>query len=321
MTRLLEDIADAVERGDMRVAAQCITGSEDEFLAEVGRLFDKGEKGGQRLKERILSVVDRLDDRLAVDVIRLAIWDDDRLIRVRGLQAAYRRRLDALNMELAELLSDRSSDFEIRKWILHILTSTEPKYFGRMIRKLARDHSETIELRREAIFALTNVADDESIGTLCAMMGDPIVEVRQAAAWALSRISSPQSIPCLLAALEDAHSDVRDWAIRGLRDMDDTRALQGLAEAIRRAEPEEQVRLIRLVAEKRSEIIQRAVTEALESPSVDVRREAAWALSVMPYPPAATSLQALLDDDDVQVRNHARRALMRLVSMDSSGIL
>lgn len=323
MSELIEDLADAIERGDHLEAVEYIGEHEERFIEELKRLFHS-EDDCSRLKHLILDVVDRLPDRVAIEIITLAIRDGDASIHRKGLQALYRSRLDVLNEDIVHTLDGPETDFNSRKWVMHILASTDPQRYGRRIRRVARNREERVEVRREAIFALTNVADNESIGALCALLGDPNGDIRQAAAWSLAKISSPDATCCLLASLEDVDSRVRDWAIRGLRDMDDTRALQGLANAIRTFEPEEQTRLIRLVAEKRSEIILRALTEALESPNVDVRREAVWALGVTPYPPAAANLERLLNDEDQQIRVYAQRALERIAqrdlwSLDSDG--
>ncbi len=320
---MIEDLADAIERGDHLEAVEYIGEHEERFIEELKRLFHS-EDDCSRLKHLILDVVDRLPDRVAIEIITLAIRDGDASIHRKGLQALYRSRLDVLNEDIVHTLDGPETDFNSRKWVMHILASTDPQRYGRRIRRVARNREERVEVRREAIFALTNVADNESIGALCALLGDPNGDIRQAAAWSLAKISSPDATCCLLASLEDVDSRVRDWAIRGLRDMDDTRALQGLANAIRTFEPEEQTRLIRLVAEKRSEIILRALTEALESPNVDVRREAVWALGVTPYPPAAANLERLLNDEDQQIRVYAQRALERIAqrdlwSLDSDG--
>jgi HEAT repeat protein len=76
--------------------------------------------------------------------------------------------------------------------------------------------------------------------------------------------------------------------------------------------------MIRLVVERRSEVILRAIAELLGSQELDVRRTAAWALSVSPYPPAVPSLKTLLDDQDEQTRDYARVALIRSGGLDSA---
>lgn len=73
--------------------------------------------------------------------------------------------------------------------------------------------------------------------------------------------------------------------------MNDLHALQGLADVMRSTVPDEQVRMIRLLVEKRSEIILRAIAEQLTSSETDVRRSAAWAMGVSPYPPPACRLR------------------------------
>ncbi len=313
---MLDDLVDAIKRGEHVDAVKLIVDHEREFLEQLQELFDSDGEDST-IKCLILDIVDRLPDKFAAELIELAIHDADSKVRRRGIQALYRSGMAHLNSDLTTFLDDKNMDFDTIKWSLHILASTDPKRYGRHIRAVARNQNISVAIRREAIFALTNVADDESIGALCASLGDKEEKIRQAAAWSLAKISSPMSTCCLLAALEDEAEQVRDWAIRGLRDMDDTRALEGLANAMRNSPPEEQVRLIRLVAEKRSEIIFRAITELLESQTCEVRREAAWALSVSPYPPAAPVLQALLEgDEDSQVRGYARRAIDRLTQRD-----
>ena len=162
--------------------------------------------------------------------------------------------------------------------------------------------------------------NDKTLGTLYTLLGNSDIEIRQSGAWALSNIGSPDSINCLLAALDDEDELVRDWAIRGLRDMDDTRALQGLADTIHTSPPKEQVRMIRLVIERKSEVILRAIVELLSSQDIPVRRTAAWALGVSPYPPAVPSLKELLDDEDEEVCSYARIALIRSGGLDPSDL-
>ncbi|TFF86304.1 HEAT repeat domain-containing protein [Candidatus Thorarchaeota archaeon] len=241
-------------------------------------------------------------------------------MRIRGLQAAYRSRVDSMNPIIEQMLRDEEQDFEVRKWSVHILGTTDPRKYKRTIRRKARDASEDLNLRKEAIFALTESDDDRTLGALCALLGDTNPEIRKSVAWALSKISSPDTINCLLAALEDDEESVRDWAIRGLRDMDDSRALEKLAEALVNSPPEEQVRMVRLVVEKRSEVILRALVVLLDSRSVEVRRVAAWAMGVSPYPPAVPSLKPLLEDSDGEVRDYARIALIRSGGLDPADL-
>jgi HEAT repeat protein len=144
--------------------------------------------------------------------------------------------------------------------------------------------------------------------------------MRESGAWALSNMSVPESINCLLAALDDESEKVRDWVIRGLRDMDDTKALQGLADVMARVPSDEQVQMVRLVVERKSEIILRAITELLSSEDVEVLRVAAWAIGVSPYPPAVPALRALLDYDDEQVRYYAKIALVSSGGIDSTDL-
>jgi hypothetical protein len=318
VANVLELLTDIESVSKRKEAADFINTNPDDFVVLLDSVFGSSELANY--KHQILDISDLLSPKLAVILIERAIADDNPRIRVRGLQVAYRTRIDSLNPQLVVILKNTEEEFEVRKWIVHILGSTDSAGYGRILREIARENKEDVNLRKEAVFALTKVTDGETLGTLCALLGDPDSEMRESGAWALSNIGAPESINCLLAALEDVSEKVRDWAIRGLRDMDDTKALQGLADAMARVPSSEQVRMIRLVVERKSEIILRAITELLGSEDVEVLRTAAWAVGVSPYPPAVTTLKNLLDHDDEQVRYYAKVALVRSGGIDPTDI-
>lgn len=296
--------------------AEYISTHPEEFEKALNHAFSEDAE----LKKPLLDIVDLLNGTQMVQIIEKAVFDEDVLIRKQGLQAAYRTRVDSLNVRVAEILLNKEEDFDARKWALHILGSTDPEYYSAQIVMLARSSSEDVNIRKEAIFALTQIVNDKTLGTLCTLLGDSSVEIRQSGAWALSNIGSSDTINCLLAALDDDDELVRDWAIRGLRDMDDARALQGLADAIHTSPPKEQVRMTRLVIERKSEVILRAIVELLNSEDTHVRCTAAWALGVSPYPPAVPSLKELLDDENEEVRDYARIALIRSGGLDPTDL-
>lgn len=316
MKNLLDLLADIEGSDKRREVAEYINANPEELKVFLVTLFDKNEPESDEMKQKLLELADFVNDKLALSIIEHAINDSNSLIRVRALQAAYRTRIDSLNEKVIRILDSQEEEFEARKWALHILASTDSITFSTKLRKIARNCLENAEIRKEAVFSLTKIDDDRTIGTLCALLGDPNVELRRSGAWALAQISSSDSINCLLAALDDDDTEVRDWAIRGLRDIDDSRALQGLADALENVASEEQVRMIRLIIDKRSEIVLRAIAQLLTSPDVNVRRQAAWAMGVAPYPPAAGNLEILLEDLDEQVRDYAKDALMRIGRID-----
>ncbi len=319
MNFILEKLAGVEDAEHRRELAEYVINNPEEFKVAVSRIFELSEeKNIINLKYRLLGLIDLLPSKIAIPVLEKAIADKDNTTRVRGLQAVYRTRVDSLNEDVTRILTDTEEEFEARKWAVHILGSSDPRNYGQTLRRLAKNREEDIRVRKEAVYALTKVTDDETIGALCALLGDPLVELRRSGAWALSSISSPESVHCLLAALEDPDEEVRDWSIRALRDMDNARALQGLADTIARVEPNEQVRMIRLVIEKRSEIILRAIAELLTSEDLDVKRVAAWAMGVASYPPAAGTLRTLVNDPDEQTRDYAKMALLRLGEVDPS---
>jgi len=320
VTDVLELIADIETPDKRQKVAEYINAHPDEFGDVLDSVFAGTSDDKIQSKKHILDLIDLLSAKLAIQVIERVVVDSDSRIKVRGLQAAYRTRVDSLNPQFVDILADKEEEFEVRKWVVHILGSTDSVGYGRILRKTARDIHEDIDLRKEAVFALTKVNDDETLGTLCALLGDSSVEMRESGAWALSNMSAPESINCLLAALEDDSEKVRDWVIRGLRDMDDAKALQGLADVMARVSSDEQVRMIRLVVERKSEIILRAITELLGSEDVEVLRVAAWAIGVSPYPPAVPVLRNLLEHEDEQVRHYTKVAFVSSGGVDTSDL-
>ena len=321
MTSILTMLTEANQPAQRRELAEYISLHPEEFEKLADTIFNLDATSESRnQKQRILDLVDYLPSRVSIPVLEKAIADTDSKVRVKGLQVTYRTRIDCLNPEVSDILMNIEEEFEARKWAVHILGSCDPESYGRTLRTLAKNPDEDIRIRKEAVYALTKVTDDETIGALCALLGDSQVELRRSGAWALSSISSPESINCLLAALEDTDEEVRDWAIRALRDMDDARALQGLADTLARASTVEQVRMIRLVVERRSEIVLRAIAELLTSEDVNVKRTAAWAMGVSPYPPAAGSLRILANDPDEQTQDYAKMALIRMGEIDPSDL-
>ncbi|MFO7837225.1 MAG: HEAT repeat domain-containing protein [Candidatus Thorarchaeota archaeon] len=296
--------------------AEYINTHSSEFLQLVASVFDTA--GKEDLKKQIIGICDLLDRQLMCEAIGRAVNDQSSDVRVLGLRAVYRTRSEEFTADCLKLVRDENEPFEVRKWATHILASEHPNEYGRVLRQIARDTGENMELRREAVHALTKIDDDKTVGSLCAILGDSSEDMRKSAAWALGRIADEESIDCLLAALEDESEAVRDWSVRALRDMGAPKAVQGLIDAMKEAPPEEQVRMIRLIVEKRSEIILRSIAEFLSSPHTEVRRVAAWAMGVSPYPPAAASLEHLLDDEDARVRKYAEEALRRLGRIDGS---
>lgn len=215
MLRLLGDDYDPTKRHEIAEYMNMHPEAFEEFLTDV--FTEKKGATTSDIRYRIVDLVDLLNDKLAIMVVELAIFDQNPKVRLQGLQAGYRTRVDSLNDQVLQILNDKDGEFQARKWAVHILASTDSKRYGRVLRYMARNSSEDVNLRKEAVYALTKIEDSESIGALCALLGDSEVEIRQSGAWALSTIGSPDSVNCLLAALEDEDELVRDWAIRGLR--------------------------------------------------------------------------------------------------------
>ncbi len=278
----------------------------------VEAVFGSDDAHYHQHRLRLLRLVDFLDSKSGHKIVLHALQDSSSEIRVRGLQAAYRIHDNSPDLHVADLLLSDEEPFNVRKWAVHLLSLSSSSEAQRILRFMARDQSVPLELRVEAIYAMTNSVDDRAIGTLCTLLGDSHPEVRQSSAWALAKISAPSSIMCLLAALEDSSDSVREWAARALLGMHSAHALQCLVDALHQAEPNEQIRLIRILVADRSDFVLRAIAQLLCSDDVRVRRHAAWAMGVARFAPSAPLLQELIDDEDDQVRRYAVVALRRM---------
>ena len=174
---LLRETSDIKKRQEI---TEHFNSRPEDFWSLLDEIFDSSEDGYSEAKRRILDLVDFLIPRLAVQIIERAIFDADDRVRVRGLQATYRGQFDSLNAKILDMLKDSNESFEVRKWAIHILGGTDPRSYGRYLRRIMRDSKEDVAIRKEAIFALTNGPSDPTIGALCMLLGDSDADIRQA---------------------------------------------------------------------------------------------------------------------------------------------
>ncbi|MFW9850470.1 MAG: hypothetical protein ACFFF4_15160, partial [Candidatus Thorarchaeota archaeon] len=149
-----------------REIAEHLDSEPNEFESLLEEIFHAPEDIDTEERALVLNLLDFLNDRLAISVIQRALIYPDAKVRVKGLQAAYRRQVDSLNNKIEEILRNSEEIFTIRKLAIHILGSTDPTSFGRLLRNIMKNDDEDIELRKEAIFALTNNPSNETVGAL-----------------------------------------------------------------------------------------------------------------------------------------------------------
>ena len=184
------DIISKSDSSKRREVAEYINGHPEEFTHLLRDVFTKNDAESLELKQKLFTYGDFINDKLAIEMTRQAIEDTEKQIRIGGLQFAYRRQIDSLNHLVVQILEDNQEPFETRKWAIHILGSNDPVGFGKSLRGIARNPLGSVELRKEAIFSLTNTESDETIGVLCALLGDSNPEIRQSGAWVLGKIGS-----------------------------------------------------------------------------------------------------------------------------------
>ncbi|MHA2160316.1 MAG: hypothetical protein ACXABE_15590, partial [Candidatus Thorarchaeota archaeon] len=111
MFEILSNIESVSKRKEV---TEYINAHPDEFVSALDSVFSSNELASY--KQQLLDITDLLSPKLAVLVIERVMSDDDSRIRVRGLQAAYRTRIDSLNPQLVDILGNKQEEFEVRKW-------------------------------------------------------------------------------------------------------------------------------------------------------------------------------------------------------------
>jgi len=166
--------------------------------------------------------------------------------------------------------------------------------------------------RREAVEALSRIADARVVRALLVALKDTDDQVRSAAAEALCRIADPTSASALVVALKDAHKQVRATAARGLGQFGAPNVVEPLLSAAR--DPQWEVReavctaLGRLLDPRGLD----PLVQALNDPDREVREASVRALSQLNDKRAIGPLiRALVDSQDT-VRQLALAAVSSL---------
>jgi len=205
---------------------------------------------------------------------------------------------------------------------------------------LANLKSPNAKTRQESAAALGKTRRREAISPLAALVHDPEPKVRLEVVRALAALRDASAVPALLTSLGDGDPKIREEAISALvelvadrerttavtRFLDvfsdeydrgsvpsytpvDPAVFQGLAEALRDAEPDirEQAALALGILNGRAAV--KELTAALQDPDADVRGAAATALGKVASADEGQPLIALLSDESSGVRNRALKAI------------
>ena len=159
------------------------------------------------------------------------------------------------------------------------------------------------------------------VDALSALTTDHDASVRVAAAFALGQIGDLAGALALVAFAKDADGDVAGEAVEALSKLAPRLPFATYAGVLQDSRPGVRARAVRFLFRFRSDEASEAASRELESPSAEVRREAAYALGRRVYPPARAKLELLLTDPDLLTRSYVVRALGAIASPESLGPL
>ncbi|HKS23604.1 MAG TPA: HEAT repeat domain-containing protein [Thermoanaerobaculia bacterium] len=155
------------------------------------------------------------------------------------------------------------------------------------------------------------------VAALAPLTADADPNVRATAAFALGQIADLASAPALLTFVADKDGDVAGEAVEALSKLAPKLPFATYAEALKDARPGVHARAVRFLFRFRSDEASEAAARELESPSTEIRREAAYALGRRAYAPARAKLELLLTDPDTLTRSYVVRALGGIASPES----
>lgn len=148
------------------------------------------------------------------------------------------------------------------------------------------------------------------IELLIAASADPKFEVRRAVAFALGEVASPAGVDALLTLAQDqAHADVAAEAVEALSKLAKQIPLERYRPLTEDPRPGVRSRALRFLFRFGTDEAMSIAARALDATDVNVRREAAYALSRAAHAPARAAIELLLTDSDTLTRSFAARAL------------
>jgi HEAT repeat protein len=166
---------------------------------------------------------------------------------------------------------------------------------------------------------------DEAVPTLIKLTGDPDEGVRREAFRAIGEMAGADALPSLVSLLLKAEGDsarrAAEKAVVTVADQveDASQRTEALLAALPKADPEDKVSLLRIVARFGGEKALAATTDALTSDNQQVKDAAVRALSKWPEPTAADALMGIIKSTDNNThRVLALRGYVRLMALPSN---
>ena len=146
------------------------------------------------------------------------------------------------------------------------------------------------------------------VDALAPLTTDADAAVRATTAFALGQIGDLAGAPTLQTLAADKDGDVAGEAVEALSKLAPRLPFASYAEALKDPRPGVHARAVRFLFRFKSDEASEAAARALEAPSPEVRREAAYALGRRAYPAARARLELLVNDPDTLTRSFVARA-------------
>jgi HEAT repeat protein len=227
------------------------------------------EEGARRWAAEALG---KRNDGRAVEPLVKALTDDDHLTR--SLAADALDRHDVAFESLVSYLEDGNE--RVRRWAAYALGNLgDDRAVDRLIRAL--DDGETVRL--SALESLAKLGNRRSVEPLIAILDDADVSARRYAATALGRIGDPRATEALIDTMrEDPSEAVRCSVVEALGELGDARSTEPLIQVLTSRYPDTKCLAAVALGKIGDPKAYKALSDASNDPSVDVRQAAAQAL-------------------------------------------
>ncbi|MFP5265624.1 MAG: M56 family metallopeptidase [Blastocatellia bacterium] len=216
-------------------------------------------------------------------------------------QAEVAQPGDPSQVEPAEHLSEHAAGQETKPEQRDNISTVEA------LTEALRD--EDAEVRRHAVFALTQIRGPQAAQALMAALKDADPQVRGKAVWGLGIRPGDGMVDLLAAALRDSHAEVRQKAAWSLGLKGDRRSVQPLINALKDESNEVRRMAAWALGLKGDSQSVEPLIDALRDKDAEVRGMSAWALGLRGDRRAAKALNAARGDEDKDVRKKAAWAL------------
>ncbi len=313
-----KEAADAL--GDSREAAA---------LSTLEGLYS--EVNNREVKREILDAIGESRDEGAATrfLIKVAETEPDRELRREAIDGLGDSRDPSSLKALEKIINDQNSDSEIQREAVDALGQKEKDEAVPLLIKIAKTHgnaevrreaidqlgeipgqlsflinvarneSENLDLRKEAINAIGESAEADSIKTLQSLYS--AITSREVKREILDAISESQDREAALnfllkVARSDSDQDIRQEALSGLGEMNDDRAIDALSE-LYGSEQNEGIKeeILDALAESNTKRgLRKLIEVAKNDPSPKMRRKAIEALAECQDPEAAEFLEKII---------------------------